>query len=128
MAQRINQSPSPSSEIIALDTANSDGVVFTSMLRDKGAVVLLKDDADAQRVLAAATTVRTIWLWRNTHDISADRFVSRLEAQLASRFHATRWLYQPYSPADRLMIRFFGWPDQPTHFYEILEMHPEGSK
>ena len=34
----------------------------------------------------------------------------------------SRHLFKPYSYLELVAIRLAGWPDQPTHFYEVLEL------
>ena len=66
-----------------------------------------------------------IWYLRNGHDVSPGGGNRRLEADLARKYSVRRHLFQSYSWIELLAIRCAGWPDRPTHFYEVLELRRE---
>jgi hypothetical protein len=63
-----------------------------------------------------------IWFWRRTHDTSPDKFVSRLEAELARGRLVKQYDYLPYSKPERWILRLLRGPGQPEYFYRLSEM------
>jgi len=86
-------------------------------------VISLDDERSAERELE---TLRRkpgiIWFWRHTHDTSPDKFVSRLEAELAQGRTVTRYDYLPYSMLERGILRLLRGPNQPAYFFRLLDM------
>jgi len=64
----------------------------------------------------------TIWCIRNTHDVSPQRVVSKLEIELARGRQLERFVFMRYSALDRLAMRLLGWPERPSHMLQATEM------
>jgi hypothetical protein len=121
MAAVINRGAA-SDDLIILDVCNSDAAAFTRLLEHPERVSYVRDAGLARSAAEKSRSSRTIWYWRNTHDACPGALNRGLEAELAPGFEIERHLFLPYSRLERRLIRWLGWPEQPTHFYQILEM------
>ena len=119
MVALVNQDPTPGA-LVAIDAFNADAFSLRGRLNRKDNVVLLRSPGSFERV--AATTAPVVWYIRNGHDTSPGGKNRGLEAELARRYSVHRHLFEPYSWLELLAIRWAGWQDQPTHFYEVLEL------
>jgi len=119
MAALVNQDTTPGA-LVAIDGFNDDVYPLRARLDRKENVVSLRSPGSFERV--AATSAPVVWYLRNGHDISPGGRNRRLEANLARKYSIRRHLFQPYSWLELLAIRCAGWPDRPTHFYEVLEL------
>jgi hypothetical protein len=63
-----------------------------------------------------------VWFWRHTHDTSPDKFVTRLEVELAQGRTVKQYDYLPYSMPERWILRLVRGPGQPEYFYRLSEM------
>jgi len=120
MAALVNQD-STSGGLVAIDTYNTDAGSLQARLNRKDNVVVLSSPHSFDLVSASGAPV--VWYLRNCHDTSPGGGNRRLEADLARKYSVRRHLFVPYSFLELLVIRLAGWPDQPTHFYEVLELH-----
>jgi hypothetical protein len=119
MAALVNRDATPGA-LVAIDAFNADAFPLRALLERKDDVVLLRSQRAFERVAASSAPV--VWYIRNGHDTSPDGKNRRLEAELSRRYSVRRHLFQPYSWLELLAIRCAGWPDRPTHFYEVLEL------
>ena len=120
MAELVKRN-SPGNTLVVLDQYNTDA--FPLLDRLQRPAVLLKNEAtlDAITRQVRRGAFETIWHVRNTHDLSPRGLNRRLEERLTSCYEVHRHLFQPYSVLERWAIRQFGWPEQPTHFYQALQ-------
>ncbi len=125
MAAVINHG-SANDDLIILDVCNSDAAAFRRLLEHPERVSYVRDAASARSAAERSLSSRTIWYWRNTHDACPGALNRSLEAELAPGFEIERHLFLPYSRLERRLIQWLGWPEQPTHFYQILEMRRKG--
>jgi len=112
--------------LIILDTCNSDAEIFTRLLQHADRIAYVEDSASAERIRQTAQHSRTIWYWRNTHDVCPGSPNRQLEAALGNSFETKRYLFLPYGWFERRFIQLMGWPGRPTHFYQLLEMRRKG--
>ncbi len=122
MAAVINQAGITSDELIIMDTCNSDSSSFAGLLRNHAAIMYMGNPGSVEPIRQAAQRSRTIWYWRNTHDLCPGSLNLEMEAELKTGFETKRYLFLPYGWPERLFIRLMRWPEQPTHFYQLLEM------
>jgi hypothetical protein len=120
MAALVDQN-STSGGLVAIDAYNTDPGPLQARLRRKGNVVVLRSPRSFELVSASGAPV--VWYVRNGHDTSPDGSIRRLEADLERKYSVRRHLFVPYSYLELMAIRLAGWPDRPTHFYEVLELH-----
>ena len=120
MAALVNQDFT-SGGLVAIDAYNTDAVPLRALLNRKDNVVVLRSPRSFELVTASGAPV--VWYVRNGHDTSPGGSNRRLEADLERKYSVRRHLFVPYSVLELLVIRLAGWPDRPTHFYEVLELH-----
>jgi hypothetical protein len=122
MAAVITRDSPPAGAVLVVDGYSSVARPLLYRL-GKGVVISLNDEQSAERELE---TVRrepgTVWFWRHTHDTSPDRFVSRLEAELAQGRLVRQYDYLPYSIPERWILWVLRGPNQPEYFYRLSEM------
>jgi len=125
MAALVKRGSPAGSTLVILDTYNTDCYPLLDRLATSAPVILMRDESAfrAIRQMRQKGAANTIWSLRNTHDLSPGGLNRRLEAELAASYQVRKHLFQPYSAIERLVIRLAGWPEQPTHFYQALEMH-----
>lgn len=121
MAALINQGAS-NQDLIVVDTCSSDPEAFVHLLRPHSSIVYLGDPQSADRIVQSAARYPAIWYWRNTHDTCPGQANRQLEARLQRDFEVTRHMFIPYRWLERTFIKLMGWPEQPTHFYQVLSM------
>lgn len=107
--------------VVLVDTFNTDALQIAGRLGDSVTVVLLWGEgslAELERVLAERQP-RVVWHVRNTHDVSPGRLNEAVERRLSVGRKVTTYLFQPYSFLEKQLIRLAGWPERPTHFYQV---------
>ena len=77
--------------------------------------------ADAAAVLATAPD-GALWFAHALHDSSPGGWNARIDAAWSGRCPVSRQQFAPYSTLDRQLMRLAGWPTQPTHVVELLEL------
>ncbi|MGB9604652.1 MAG: hypothetical protein ACPL88_02080, partial [Bryobacteraceae bacterium] len=110
--------------LVVVDAFNTDAHQITKQLPSWLPSVIMRgpQSAEAVRRVVRKRDPRVVWYVRNTHDISPGGLNRKLEQEL-SRGHATRlYLFQPYSAIERRIIRMAGWPEVPTHFYQVMKV------
>ena len=89
-------------------------------------VIFLNDEQSAEpEVETVRHQTGIIWFWRHTNDTSPDKFVSRMEADLAQGRTVKEYDYLPYSMPERWILRLLRGPGQPNYFYRLSEMKPD---
>lgn len=124
IAAVINRHSSSRDAALIVDSSNTNVFAMLEKLPPDMPVILLGGDdwAESLDQELRRGTVSTIWLIRNTHEISHRRSSRAVVAQLAPSHEARRHLFVPYSALDRLAMRVFGWHERPSHVLELLEM------
>ena len=119
--------------VIAHDSPASDTTLFVdgyssvsepllNRLGKRVRVISLDDEQSAEREMQTVRLERSVWFWRHTHDTSPDKFVSRMEVQLAQGRSVRQYDYLPYSLPERWILRLVRGPGQPAYFYRLSEM------
>ena len=119
MAALVNHDTTPGA-LVAIESFNADAIPLRARLTRQDNVVILHSPRSFDMVSASDAPV--VWYIRNGHDTSPGGRIRRLEADLERKYSVRRHLFEPYSSLELLAIRFLGWPDQPTHAYEVLEL------
>jgi hypothetical protein len=119
----VNAGLSPGA-LVAIDAVNTDPRPLRALLDPRAQIVLVRGARSFERVRNSRAPV--IWYIRCSHDASPQQLNRMLEADLERRYRVRRHLFQPYSSLERLAIRIAGWPGQPTHVYEVLELRAAG--
>ena len=123
MAAVIVRDSPPRGAVLLVDVYNSDPEPLLNRLGKGVRVISLDNEQAAHRELESVRPKPgIIWFWRHTHDTSPDKFVSRLEAELAQDRTVKRYDYLPYSMPERWILRLLRGPGQPEYFYRLSEM------
>ncbi len=86
-------------------------------------VIFLNDEQPAEQAMEIVRhKPGTIWFLRHTNDTSPDRFISRMEAELAQGRTVKQYDYLPYSMPERWVLDWLRGPGQPEYFYRLSEM------
>jgi hypothetical protein len=110
--------------LLVIDAYNTSIHPVIRRLPASVAAVFVGDD-DWEKKLSermAEGRAATIWYIRNTHDVSPQRVVSRLEKELTTGRQVERFAFVRYSALDRLVMRLLGWPEQPSHMLQATEI------
>jgi hypothetical protein len=118
IAGYIEQNSSEADSVILVDSADSDPVGMEYAV-GAGRTVVRTTSTDAEQ--AIRRRVRTIWLLRNTHDLSPGGVNQQVEAELRRSMRPTVFYYQPYSLLERAMMSALGMHDPPWYAQELLE-------
>ncbi len=86
-------------------------------------VIFLNDELPAEQAIEMVRhKPGIIWFWRHTNDTSPDKFVSRMEKNLAEGRTVKQYDYLPYSAPERWILGLLRGPGQPEYFYRLSEM------
>jgi hypothetical protein len=124
IAERIAARASATDTVVLLDphSVNLDAGIRRRLPAGVVTVELGDGAAGEARRQASQPSVRTVWIARGTIDRSPDRWLTELESELAAQAERTVYRFTPYSTLDRLAMRVAGWPERPTHVFELLEL------
>jgi hypothetical protein len=118
IAGYIEQNSTDGDSVILVDSADSDPVGMEYALGAGRSVVPTTSPAVEQ---ALRRRVGTVWLLRNTHDLSPGGVNQRVEAELRKSMRPTVFYYQPYSLLERALMGALGMHDPPWYAQELLE-------
>jgi uncharacterized membrane protein len=112
---------SPPATLVVIDPYNTDAFPLRDRIPQPS--LLLDSQATLDRILAELRRgdYQKIWHLRTTHDLSPGGLNRRLERELSLRCAVRSHLFLPYSVLERWVIRLLGWPEQPSHYYHVLE-------
>ena len=125
MAEVIREGSRGQNALLAVSPYGAFSEPLLSRLGDSVRVVILEDKASAREVLEAARNEQsgrsTIWIWRQTRDISPAGFVTKLEQDLSMSREVQRHDFVAYSLPERWAHRLLRGPGQPDHYYHLYE-------
>jgi hypothetical protein len=122
MAAVITHNSPHSGAVLLVDGYSSVSDPLLNRLGKGVEVISLDNEQAAEVELEEVRHKPLVWFWRRTHDTSPDKFVSRLEAELAQRRLVRQYNYLPYSMPERWILRLLRGPGQPEYFYRLSEM------
>lgn len=117
IAATIRSSSNRTSTAVLCDEYNTDFRALRHYLGSAWDVPLLYTPAAS--TLAADPRIRTLWILRNTHDISPAEYNTRFEQQLAASWRVSRHYYLPFSPLQRKLAALAG-IQNPPQFFQVL--------
>jgi hypothetical protein len=106
--------------MVIADTYNTDFRTFAWYV-GKAAEVRFADAATAGRIREEAQAQQTVWVLRNTHDISPGKLVTQLEAAVCAGRRVSRHEYLPYAAWQKEVMRVMGIAEPPAYFLELTE-------
>jgi hypothetical protein len=119
LTERI-RSDSADGTLILCDSLNTDYPAVEYYLGSGRKVALIGDAGAEARVDVAIAdpAVRTVWLVRNLHDISAGGGDSRISGRLGATWQTERIGYLPLSGFERRLAGWLTGREAPRYFYE----------
>jgi hypothetical protein len=132
IAARAGESLTAPRALLVIDVSNMDATALLAALPRAVPALTVSGDAAVAVVSARIEDdpLDRVWLLRQTHDVSAAGWSSRMAAELGRALQCVRRSgFVPYDPVDRLAMRLFGWPERPEHVLELLEFErpPSGA-
>jgi hypothetical protein len=124
MAEVIRGGSRGQNAILAVSPHGAFSEPLLNRLGDSVRAIILNDQDSAREVLDAARTESkqsTIWIWRQSRDVSPDRFVSKLENDLNVGHEIRHHEFVAYSPPERWAHRLLRGPGQPKYYYLLTE-------
>ncbi|HSB15644.1 MAG TPA: hypothetical protein VLE22_14390 [Bryobacteraceae bacterium] len=124
-AARLIQSGTPGTDtVVIVDMYNNDPWPLVARLPDGVRVVQVAPGRSFESLRSEVATqrARTVWYFRNTHDVSPGGINRKLETELSAGRQVRSHLFLPYSRLDRWMMQLLGWPERPTHVIQMLEI------
>ncbi|MEO8602969.1 MAG: hypothetical protein ABI629_10360 [bacterium] len=123
IAQTIAPPDSDAAPLIVLDHHNVNLTPLQLYLPATAQVRLLEVASDAEAAAALAIPPRGgLWFAHAAHDTSPEGWNARIEAAWSRRCPLVRHQFAPFSAFDRQVMRIAGWPAQPTHAVELVEL------
>src|SRR5258708_39105789 len=108
--------------VLLVDGYSSVSDPLVNRLGPRVLVISVDNDQAAKGEMEMVRHKRLVWFWRRTHDTSPNKFVSRLEAELAHGRAVQQHDYLPYSMSELWILRLLRGPGQPEYFYRLSEM------
>lgn len=110
-------------DLILLDYYNSDSQALEMYLSGRTPVVVIEKSnvAAARRAIRSAGT---IWIVRNTRDISPGELTSRLQSEACAGRREQDDFLEPYAHWQEVALKLVGFDPPPTHFYQVTTCVP----
>lgn len=125
MAEVIRDGSRAQNAVLAVSPYGAFSEPLLNRLGDSVRVIILNDQDSAREVLNAARTEQsgpsTIWLWRQSRDVSPASFVSKLEQDLNVGHEIRHHEFVAYSLPERWAHRLLRGPGQPEYYYVLTE-------
>jgi hypothetical protein len=118
IAATLNRDAQPS-DVILVDSYNTDFQALAMYLSGRTRVIVL-DDSSALTASGMARSARTVWIVRNTRDISPGGVTSKIRSEACSGRPERQTLLEPYASWQRRAMRIAGIQPVQTHFYELI--------
>jgi len=122
IAATLNREAQPR-DLILMDAYNTDSQALAAGLSGRTPYLVL-ERTNVSDARSSIPTAATIWIVRNTRDISPGHITSSLqsEACLGRQEHDT--LLEPYAPWQMFAMKIVGFQPPLTHFYQLTECRP----
>lgn len=117
IANRVRSEATPRDVVLA-DASNADAEAIHYYLGEWLTFVPL-DGANAARARQAARAAGTVWIVRNTRDISAGGLISAVAAEACRSRASSETLYEPYPAWERAALRIVTGAPPPKYFYRV---------
>jgi hypothetical protein len=123
IAATLNREAGPR-DFIVLDAFNTDGNALATYLSGRTPdLVLLPERAGEAR--ARTKSAATVWMVRNTRDISPGHITTLVEAEACAGRRERDLFFEPYAPWQQTAMKIAGMRPVLTHFYRVTECGPE---
>jgi uncharacterized membrane protein len=105
-------------DVILVDSFNTDFSALAMYLSGKTPMIAL-DRSSVPAARAAVKHAPTVWVVRNTRDISPDGLTPKIWHESCSDRKENSKLLEPYAPWQELAMKVAGFQPVPTHFYQL---------
>jgi hypothetical protein len=105
-------------DVILIDSYNTDYQALGMYLSGNSRVIIM-DEASVSTARHVVRSVDTVWIVRNTRDISPGGLTSKLRAEACDGRPERQMLLEPYAPWQEVALWIVGFRPPPTHFYEL---------
>jgi hypothetical protein len=110
-------------DIILVDSYNTDFQALALYLSGRTRMIAL-DRTNASAALNAARVAGTVWVVRNTRDISPGGLTPKTRSEACAGRPERQTLLEPYAPWQKAALSLAGFRPPPTHFYEVTACEP----
>lgn len=122
IAAMLNSRAQPR-DLILIDYYNTDSQALEMYLSGHTPIVVI-DQASAAAARRAMRSARTVWIVRNTRDISPGGITSRIQSEACAGRTEQDQQLEPYATWQEIALKFLGFDPPPTHFYQITSCGP----
>jgi uncharacterized membrane protein len=122
LAAILNRDAAPG-DLILIDSYNTDFQALGRYLSGRTPVI----DIDQGSAGAARNGIRsagTVWIVRNTRDISPGGLTLKLKSEACAGRPERETELEPYAPWQKVAIRVVGFEPPPTNFYQLIACGP----
>ena len=105
-------------DVILVDSFNTDFQALAMYLTGRTPVIDL-DQNTAPAARRAAQSAATVWIVRNTRDISPGGLTPKILAEACAGRPQRDTLLEPYAPWQETAMHIAGFRPPPTHFYQL---------
>jgi hypothetical protein len=123
IAERLNREAGPG-DVILMDAYNTDHALRYYLSGRTPVLILNAGGVKAARARLAGAG--TVWMVRNTHDISPGHISSRIEAEASAGRLCQKTFLHPCTPLQVLAMRLLGHAAPPSHFYQLTVCRAAG--
>jgi len=111
-------------DVILVDSFNTDFQALRMYLSGRTPMLAL-DRGVEEQARSSASRAQTVWIVRNTRDISPGGLTPRVWHESCAGRSETDRLLEPYAPWQLLAMRWAGLNPVPTHFYQLTSCTKE---
>lgn len=111
-------------DLVLLDSYNTDQEALQVYLSAPARVIVL-DPNTGTAAKDAAPAAHTVWIVRNTRDVSPGHSTSEAESQSCAGRSRTDTLLEPYPQWEKTAMKLAGIQPAPTHFYQLTRCTSE---
>ena len=122
IADTLNREAQPG-DVILVDSYNTDFQALAQYLSGRTRVIIL-DPASISNARKAASSAATVWIVRNTRDISPGGLTPRIRSEACEGRPRRETLLEPYAAWQEVAMRIAGFRPPPAYFYEITACGP----
>jgi len=122
IAATLNREAKPE-DVILVDSYNTDYQALAMYLSGRTRVIAL-DQNSALKARETAHSVGTVWIVRNTRDISPGGLTTMVWRESCAGRPQRDTLLERYAPWQEVAMKIAGFRPVPTHFYQITACGP----
>jgi uncharacterized membrane protein len=126
IAAMLNRDAQPG-DVVLVDSYNTDFQALAMYLSGRTPMIAL-DRISAAPARKTAHSAGTIWIVRNTRDISPGGLTPGIRSEVCAGRPQQRTLLEPYAQWQKVALSIAGFQPPPTHFYEVTACGPAAAE